>query len=121
MCCAKGDANSEKAGSVLEDVTEEVDRLIRGSRYGFPGIELYRDGEIKNDTMAQGDQLEELLQRLERDLEDHMNLKFDELEKRSERIASKSNLRSGLLTLYKVNRVLGAEKINCHRHSKFKL
>ena len=32
VCCAKGSENNEKAGSVLEDVAKEVNRLIRDPR-----------------------------------------------------------------------------------------
>ena len=59
--------------------------------------------------MAQDNDLEKLLQRLEEDLEHHMNLKFAELEKRSERIASESNLRRGITTLYLKTKVLGTK------------
>ena len=100
VCCAKGDANTEKAESVLDDVAEEVHKLIRDPRYGFPGIELWKDGTMEKQIVAQDNDLEKLLQRLVDDLEDHMNLRFDELERRSERVASESNPRFGILTLY---------------------
>ena len=100
VCCVKGDANTEEAGSVLEDVAEEVHRLICDARYGFPGIELCRDGGMEKEIVAQDSDLETLLQTLEKELEDHMNLRFDELERRSEHIASESNLWRGILTLY---------------------
>ncbi|CAN0349400.1 unnamed protein product, partial [Ascophyllum nodosum] len=93
VCCVKGDANNEMAGGILEDVEEEVDSLIRDPRYGFPGIELCRDGNMKKIIVDQGDELEKLLQRLEKDLEDHMNVRIDQLEKRSERIADGVNAR----------------------------
>ena len=96
VCCAKGDANTETAEGIVEDAAKEVDRLIRDPRYGFPGIELCRDGNIEKLIVAQGDDVEKLLQRLEKDLEDHMNLRNDQLEKQSERIAGVSNLRRGL-------------------------
>ena len=96
VCCAKGNAHTETAGGVLEKVVKEVHRLIQDPRYGFPGIKLLGYHDMEKNILAQDDDLEKLLQRLEKDLEDHMNLKLDELEKQSERIAGVSNLRRGI-------------------------
>ena len=111
MCCAKGDANTEKAEGILEDVANEVDSLICDPRYGFPGIELYRETHIEKKNVGQGTDLEKLRLELRKDLEDHMNLRIDELEKLSERIARESNLRGGILTLYLKTRVLGTKEM----------
>ena len=99
VSCAKGNAHTEAAGAVLENVVQEVRRLIRDPRYGFPGIKLLRYGNMEKQIVAQSDHLEKLLQKLEEDLEDHMNLKFEELGKRSERIAGELYLRPSLWTL----------------------
>ena len=96
VCCAKGNAHTEEAGDVLENVVQEVHRLIQDPRYGFPGIELLGYDSMDKQIVAQSDHLEKLLQRLEKDLEDHMNLKFDELGKQSERIAGELYLRPSL-------------------------
>ena len=99
VCCAKGDAHTETAGGVLEKVVEEVRCLIRDPRYGFPGIKLLGYDDMEKKIVAQGDHLEKLLQRLEKDLEDDMNLRIEQLEKLSERLAGESNLLRGLWTL----------------------
>ena len=95
VCCVKGDANTETGEGILEDAAKEVDRLIHDPRYGFPGIELCGDDNIEKEIVAQGDDVEKLLQRLEKALEKHMNLTNDQLEKQSEHIAGVLNLRRG--------------------------
>lgn len=86
VCHAKGDANTETAGIILEEVASEVDNLVRDKRYGFPGVEFWLNPRDKI-VVSNMKQLRNMLQKLEDSLEDYMNLKFDELEKQSERIA----------------------------------
>ena len=109
VCCAKGDANTETGEGILEDAAKEVGRLIRDPRYGFPGIELSWDDPIEKEIVGQGDDVEKLLQRLEKALEDHMNLTNDQLEKQSERIAGVLNLRRCLFLC-----VVPGNRSTCH-------
>lgn len=63
---------------------EELDLLIGDDKYGFPGIDLVDVGEGR-ETSAE--ELEPALARLGERLEDHMNVKFEELARQSDRIA----------------------------------
>lgn len=86
MCCVKGDANREKAGDVLRRVGNEIGDLIRHKKYGFPGLDL-REQRMEKYIVTREAELEALLDKLRERLEDHMNVRFDELERKSERIA----------------------------------
>lgn len=86
VCCVKGDANTEKAGRIREEIADEVVNLVADKKYGFPGLRLLSI-EKKRVAVSTEKRLKEMFQELKEALEDHMNVRFDELEKQSERIA----------------------------------
>ncbi|CAN0201907.1 unnamed protein product [Scytosiphon promiscuus] len=86
-CHAMGSEHDEEAGGTLNDVVTELGRLVSDDNYGFPGVGLYENGEIKRQKASSDVDLETLLLRFEAALEDHMNVKFDELARKSDIIA----------------------------------
>ena len=87
-CHAVGSAHDEKAGGALGDVVKELDRLLRDDKYGFPGVGLMETGEIEKRS-ARSNDLEALLMHLEGALEGHMNVKFEELARKSDNISGR--------------------------------
>ncbi|CAM9499860.1 unnamed protein product, partial [Hapterophycus canaliculatus] len=75
-CHVMGSAHDEKAGGTLQDVVTELGRLIRDAKYGFPGVGLYCDGEVKKQKASSPGELEVLLTRFAGELKDHMNVSF---------------------------------------------
>lgn len=90
MCCVKGDAHTERTGNVLRAITSEVGDLIRHEKYGFPGVDL-REHSMEKHVVRNDVELEALLEKLRERLEDHMNVRLDELEKKSDRIAGEKS------------------------------
>ena len=86
-CHAMGSAHDEAAGGTLSDVVTELGRLVRDERYGFPGVGLFEMGDVEKHKASSDGNLEALLTRFEGALEDHMNIKFEELARRSDNIA----------------------------------
>lgn len=86
-CHAMGSATDEKAGGILREVIEELHQLLRNDKYGFPGVGLCKTQMIKKRTACTDGELEALLRRHEEALKDHMNVKFEELARKSDAIA----------------------------------
>lgn len=86
-CHAMGSAHDEKAGGALTEVVQELDRLMKDKVYGFRGVGLLSKGTTVKNRACSDDKLEAVLARLESALEDHMNVKFDELSRKSDIIA----------------------------------
>lgn len=86
-CFAKGSAHNESAEAVLSEVVEELGRLVTDARYGFPGVDLFEAEEGRRETISSEHELEKVLVDLEWRLEDHMNVKFDELARNAGNIA----------------------------------
>lgn len=82
-CHAMGSAHGESAGRALHDVVEELGLLVSDPHYGFRGIRLVVTGKVVKFSAHKDDQLQFLLA----GLKDHMNVKFEELERKSETIA----------------------------------
>lgn len=86
-CHAMGSAHDETAAGTLIGVIQEIDLLIRDKVYGFPGMGLLCRGEIEKVPACSDGELEAMVGDLESALEDHMNVKIDELARKSEKIA----------------------------------
>lgn len=86
-CHAMGSAHDEKAAGALTEVVQELDRLINDEVYGFRGVGLWWKGETVKKRACSNRELEKMLAHLESALEDHMNVKFDELSRKSDIIA----------------------------------
>lgn len=86
-CHAMGSVHDEKAGGALAEVVQELGRLINDEVYGFRGVGLLSKGKTKKTRACSDDEVEAMLARLESALNDHMNVKFDELARKSGRIA----------------------------------
>ena len=69
-------------------MVKELDRLLRDDKYGFPGVGLMETGEIEKRS-ARSNDLEALLMHLEGALEGHMNVKFEELARKSDNISGR--------------------------------
>lgn len=91
QCHAMGSAHDESAGRALNDVVKELGLLASDPNYGFRGVRLFvagdEAGDIVKRTADLDDQLQFLLTSLEDSMTDHMNVKFEELERKSETIA----------------------------------
>lgn len=92
-CHAMGSAHDEKAGDALAEVVQELNRLIIDKVYGFPGVRLVSCGTMVKRPACSDGELEATLARLESSLEDHMNVKFDELTRKSDKIAGEQRVR----------------------------
>ena len=55
--------------------------------YGFRGVGLLSKGKTEKSRACSEDELEAMLARLESTLNDHMNVKFDELARKSDKVA----------------------------------
>ena len=85
-CYARGSAHNYKAKEILRQVVEELDQLIRDDKYGFPGVDLFDEGEGR-ETVSLEKELEPVAARLEAGMRDHMNVRFEELERKLDDIA----------------------------------
>ena len=88
-CHAMGIAHDEGAAGTLSDLVEELRRLVLDEKYGFPGVGLFENGEIEEHFATSDKDLTALLSRLEDGLQDHMDVKFEELVRKSDNIAGK--------------------------------
>lgn len=88
-CHAMGSEHDEKACGTLNDVVTELRRLVGDAKYGFPGIGLFFDGEVKKRKASSAGELEDLFTRFAGELKDHMNVKFEELGRKLDDIAGK--------------------------------
>lgn len=91
-CHAMGSAHDEKAGGTLEDVVTELGGLVGDAKYGFPGVGLFFDGEVKKRKANSAGELEDLFTRFAGELKDHMNVNFEELARKSDVIAGKRSI-----------------------------
>lgn len=91
-CCAKGSAHDDSAETALSEVVRELGRLFADARYGFPGIDLFEASKDRRSTICSEDGLEKLLTHLEERLADHMNVKFDDLARKSGNIAGEDRI-----------------------------
>lgn len=84
-CYAQG--QDEEAGRAVQDVAAELDRLVSDKRYGFPGILLSATGGVVKKPAGTIDDLRCMLKELGDAMKDYMNVKCEELERKSETIA----------------------------------
>ncbi|CAM9117018.1 unnamed protein product [Ectocarpus sp. 4 AP-2014] len=82
-CHAMGSAHNESAGRALSEVVKELGLLVSDPHYGFRGIRLFVFEKVVKYSAYKDDQLQFLIE----GLKDHMNMKFEELERKSETIA----------------------------------
>ncbi len=91
-CHAMGSAHDEKAGRTLENVVAELGRLVGDVKYGFPGVGLFFDQEVKKQSASSTVELEGLLSRFAGELKDHVNVKFEELGRKLDDIAGEDSI-----------------------------
>lgn len=89
-CHAMGSTHDEKAWRVLDDVVNELGRLIRDDKYGFPGVGLVRS-KVEKESASSDSKLETLLDDLADSMTDHMNIKFEELARMSSNMAGRQS------------------------------
>lgn len=75
-CHARGNLYDESVRRALKDVGDQVDDLIRDSKYGFPGLGLIRSEESVETAISSGGEHEALVERIVSVLRDQMNVKF---------------------------------------------